>query len=255
VPDRILLAFLRKAADTLRGVLVLQRAGLCLEAQSLARTIFELRLSFDAFAELLRIDEKEACHRVLDAVMLEKVKQARASEFKGLELVPGAPTPRDLVGAEKKIAARYQPAEFKRLKQHGFTGMNVEQRAKRSGLSDEYNIVYRNFSRNVHSTDFTELLLQEDPRAISLDHDDFVENRNGVCCEVVLVSVAGIAAAVNHLARLRLDRRFEALRRATDRVRDHAVVPQSNARLEQTGARAKRQGRGAKGAGRSTADR
>jgi hypothetical protein len=53
-----------------------------------------------------------------------------------------------------------------------------------------------------------------------------VESRNAVCREVVLVSVAGIAAAVNHLARLRLDRRFGALRRATDRVRGRAVGPQ-----------------------------
>src|SRR5206468_12430118 len=90
----------------------------------------------------------------------------------------------------------------------------------RSGLSDEYNIAYRNFSRNIHSTDFTELLLQEDPNAISSDHDDYVEDRNGVCCEVALVSVVGIDATVNGLARLGLDRRFTALRQAIDRVRN-----------------------------------
>ena len=35
VPDRIQLAFLRKAADTLRGLLLLQKDGLCHEAQAL----------------------------------------------------------------------------------------------------------------------------------------------------------------------------------------------------------------------------
>src|SRR5213594_1182553 len=86
VSDRILLAFLGKAADTLCGVLALQKQGLCHEAQTLARTLFELRLSFDAFAELLVIDVRAACTRVIDTVMLEKVKQARASEFKGFDL-------------------------------------------------------------------------------------------------------------------------------------------------------------------------
>ena len=37
VPDRIQLAFLRKAADTLRGLLLLQKDGLCHEAQALVK--------------------------------------------------------------------------------------------------------------------------------------------------------------------------------------------------------------------------
>jgi hypothetical protein len=157
--------------------------------------------------------------RVMDMVMLEKIKQARASDFKGFHLIPGAPTPRELLRAEEKLAARYSPAEFKRLKQHGFTGMNVEQRATRSGLADEYNIAYRNFSRNVHSTDFTELFLQEDPGLISSNLDAYIESRDGVCCELAFISVAGISVGVNDLARLGLDRRIRALRRASEKIR------------------------------------
>lgn len=217
-PDRILVAFLGKAVDTLRGVLLLQEEGLCHEAQSLARILFELRLSFDSFVEMLRVDVQSACLRVIDTVMLEKVKQARASEFKGLDLVPGAPTPEQLSEVERKIASRYPEKELKKLKQHGFTGMNVEQRAKRSDLSDEYNIVYRNFSRNVHSTDFTELLVQEDPELVVSDHDAYLEGRNAVCCEVAFISVGGIAIIVNDLVGLGLDRRVHGLMRAREQL-------------------------------------
>ena len=219
VPDKILLAFLGKAADTLRGMLALQKEGLCHETQALARTLFELRLSFDAFAEMLAADVSAACKRVMDTVLLEKVKQARASNFKGFDLIPGAPTPDDLNETEEQIAKRYPPAELKRLKQYGITGLNVEQRAKRSGLSNEYNIAYRNFSRNVHSTDFTELLLQEDPDLISSNLDSYLESRDAVCCEIAFISAAGIATRVNDMARLRLDRRFAALWKACDAVR------------------------------------
>jgi hypothetical protein len=218
VPDRILLALLGKAADTLRGVLVLQKHGLCHEAQSLARTLFELRLSFDAFAEMLHVDARSACIRVMDTVMLEKVKQARASQFKGLDLIPNAPTPEELEDTEKEIASRYSAGELKRFRQHGFSGVNVEQRAKRSGLSDEYNIAYRNFSRNVHSTDFTELFLQEDPELIASDVDSYLDSRDAVCCEVAFISVAGIAIAVNDLVGLGLDRRIRTLMRAREEL-------------------------------------
>ncbi len=210
-PDRILLAFLGKAADTLRGILLLQKDGLSHEAQSLARTLFELRLSFDAFVEMFRNDVQAACLRVIDSVMLEKVKQSRASGFAGLDLIPGAPTPEELFAAEAKIAARYSEKELKKLRQHGFTGINVEQLAKNSGLSDEYNIVYRNFSRNVHSTDFTELFLQEDPEMISWDYDSYLESRDVVCCRIAFISAAGVVATVNGLVGAGLDRRVRDL--------------------------------------------
>jgi hypothetical protein len=167
----------------------------------------------------MRSDVKTACMRVMDAVMLEKIKQARASGFKGLDLIPGAPSPTDLLDAEKEIASRYSVPELEKLKQRGFTGINVEQRALRSGLSNEYNIISRNFSRNVHSTDFMELFLQEDPKLVTSDPDVYFESRDAVCCEVVFISGAGIVIPINGLAGLGLDRRIRGLLRAHDRIR------------------------------------
>jgi hypothetical protein len=44
----------------------------------------------------------------------------------------------------------------------GFSGMSVEERARDTGLSDLYHVVYRNFSRNVHSTDYMESISVQD---------------------------------------------------------------------------------------------
>lgn len=140
--------------------------------------------------------------------MLEKIKQARASD---------CPIPGGLLEIEKEISTRYSPEELKKLKQYGFTGMNVEHRARCSGLSDEYNIIYRNFSRYVHSTDFAELLLQQEYSGrILLDRTAHLENRDDVCCSIAFMSVASISAGVNYLAGLGLNRRFRALLMARD---------------------------------------
>jgi hypothetical protein len=95
---------------------VLQKQGLCHEAQSLARGLFELRLSFEAFVEQLQVNPRAACLRVMDTVMLEKIKQAHASDFKGCDLVLGAVTPNKFLEAGRDISKRYSPDELKRLK-------------------------------------------------------------------------------------------------------------------------------------------
>lgn len=168
---------------------------------------------------MMRADVRAACMRVMDAVMLEKIKQVRASDFKGLDLIHDAPTPGQFLELESEIANRYSASEFEKLKRYGFTGVNIEQRAKQSGLSTEYNIVYRNFSRNVHSTDFLELLLQEDPNLIGGDHNIYLEQRDRVCCELVLISVAGIINRINAIAALGLNEDLAGLSQKVDEVR------------------------------------
>jgi hypothetical protein len=43
---------------------------------------------------------------------------------------------------------------------HRLFGTAIEERAKHVGLSTEYRIVYRNFSRNIHNTDYMEHLAE-----------------------------------------------------------------------------------------------
>src|SRR5207245_4076128 len=131
------------------------------QAQALVRMLFEARVNFDCFLTLLDKDARSACQRILDSINLEKVKQLRATGFKGLELIPGAPTRKQLEELERKVASCYSPAELRDLRRYGFTGRPIEQRAASLGLQDLYNVVYRNFSRNIHSTDYTELMMMQ----------------------------------------------------------------------------------------------
>jgi hypothetical protein len=61
---------------------------------------------------------------------------------------------------EKEIIAGYGKEPAKNMRQNGFTGLSIEERAKQVGLSIEYNVVYRNFSRNIHNADYMEHLAE-----------------------------------------------------------------------------------------------
>lgn len=205
----ILLGFLTKSNHSLDAIILLYKRSLFHEAQSIIRIIFELSVTFLSFAKMLRSNPKEACLRVWDSVMLEKVKQQKASEFKGLDLIPGAPTPQEFLDQEREIANRYSESELKKIKKHGFSGLNVEQRAQQASLSDYYNIVYRNFSRNVHSTDFMELTLLHNPKLLEkMPFSEYTESRDFIGCEITFISAAGIAGSINDIFQLNFDRRL-----------------------------------------------
>ena len=80
-------AFLGKGTRTLQAVNVLYDHDLSEQAQVLVRVLLELRFSFDCFLKMVADDPRGACQRVIDSMMLEKVKQQRASNFAGLDLI------------------------------------------------------------------------------------------------------------------------------------------------------------------------
>jgi len=124
-------AFLRKGAETFSVVNVLYANHLEEPAQSLIRILFELRINFDCFLNIAQSDAKNAVQRVADSMMLEKIKQARASGFIGIpneikEL---------LEQNEKQIVSRYHENDLSRMRKHGFTGVPIEQRAVKGRLN------------------------------------------------------------------------------------------------------------------------
>jgi hypothetical protein len=202
VPERFVMAFAMKAAQTARGIVILYQNGLPLEAQSLVRTLFEVRVSFDAFLRLLQNDPKAACQRMRDAMMLEKIKQQRASSFAGHELVTGAPGPEEVAQKEQEIVSRYSDPELKSLRKNGFSGLNVEDRARQAGCEENYHIVFRKFSRNVHGSDFNELMLANDTSLLEDRRADFFEGRDGAALETAFISLWAVADQVNRGFRL-----------------------------------------------------
>ena len=125
------------------------------EAQVLTRVVFELRVTFDCFWDMLTADPEKACRRVVDAMILEKMKQINS--HRNEQFQKGVDRPAwDTIIAE--ISGRYSVGELESLKKNGFTGLTVEQRSQKAGHNAVYQIMYRNLSRNVHGTDFMEQL-------------------------------------------------------------------------------------------------
>lgn len=158
VTTRIVQGLFGKGLDTYRGISVLYANGLSIQAQVLVRVLLEVRIDLEIFVRLTAEDPPRAARRILDAMMLEKVRQQRQTDFRGLELVDGAPTREALLDFEKKLIEQYGKATARAMRRHGFSGLSVEDRANELGLSDLYDVVYRNFSRNVHGTDYMEHL-------------------------------------------------------------------------------------------------
>jgi hypothetical protein len=153
--------FVLQATQDIRAVSSLYRENLKEPAQILVRAVLECRFNFDVFLLRFLRDPTETIALMLDAMMLEKIKQAESTDYAGLALIPGGPTPDDFRQHEKDIKARRLPSEVQKLRQYGFSQMSVEQRARELHHIDLYNTVYRNFSRNVHGSDYAECLSRD----------------------------------------------------------------------------------------------
>jgi hypothetical protein len=160
VPVRIIDAMFLKSVDTLRAVRLLYHSGLPIQAQALIRILFEVRVDIELFMRACAADPVEAAHKVFDAMMLHKISQQRQSKFLGLDSVPGAPARDKMLEQEQQLIARYGKDTADKMRRYGFSGMSIEERAKQVSLSTEYNIVYRNFSRNIHNADYMEHLAE-----------------------------------------------------------------------------------------------
>jgi hypothetical protein len=160
VPVRIIDALFVKSVDTLRAVLLLYRSGLPVQAQALIRILFEVRVDIELFMRACAADPAETARKVLDTMMLQKISQQRQSKFIGLASVPGAPSREKMLNDEQQLIAKYGRGTADKMRRHGFSGLSIEERAKQVSLSTEYNIIYRNFSRNIHNTDYMEHLAE-----------------------------------------------------------------------------------------------
>jgi len=193
----------QKGLDTLRAIHILYQASLPIQAQVLGRVLLEVRMDLEIFVRLCTDNPKEAARRVIDAMMLEKVKQQRESNFQGLELVEGAPTREKMLDLERDIVERYGKDAASRMRKHGFSGKSVEDQARDTGLSDLYQVVYRNFSRNVHSTDYAEHLRTQGMSA-STRHPDYEDLRDHLALSTAITCVWQMASLLDHALRLKL---------------------------------------------------
>jgi hypothetical protein len=124
------------------------------QAQALVRVLFETMVELRMFMLKCSEDPEDTIRRVLDSMILQKVRQAKASGWAGFGLF--GLDPKELLGDEAEIKTRYTGQDVDAMRNHGFSGLNLRVRADKVGVSEAYNIIYQNFSRNVHSTDYVE---------------------------------------------------------------------------------------------------
>src|SRR5229473_336623 len=101
------------------------------KARRSIRILFEVRVDIELFMDACAADSAAAAHKVLDAMMLQKISQRRQSKFVGLSSVPGAPTPEKMLEREKEIVAEYGRETADKMRRNGFAGLLIEERAKR----------------------------------------------------------------------------------------------------------------------------
>lgn len=214
----IVTGFLKKGTRTFRAVNLLIEHGLWEQAQILTRVLFELRINFDCFLIMAKEGTAGACLRLIDSMMLEKIKQLEASNYAGLEMIPGGATREDFKKVLEEIQSRYSSSEIATLRKYGFTGLSIENRAKLAGHEDAYQIVYRNFSRNVHSTDYVEHL--GGPSIFGEDfHREYIDSRDTATLYVAHFSAGGIAEFANFVLRCGMDAELDEIGRKQKMLR------------------------------------
>ena len=96
------------------------------------------------------------------------------------------------------------------MRKHGFTGIPIEQRASLTGHEAAYSVVYRNFSRNIHSTDYMESYLKSEIYDLS-DQAEYLVSRDVVAHYTAHFSAVGMAEIVNHMFSLGFEEQLDAL--------------------------------------------
>lgn len=149
-PGRILTSFYRKIVNTSSALEILKEHRHIEESWILLRVLLEAHVNFFYF---LKNDPREMCRRYADAAVLDKLKHLRRVDFyRGTPLAEQ----HDRVEweqTESEIRKSYSTEEFRALRQHGFTGLKFEDRARLVGLKDMYESCYRIASRSVHMFD------------------------------------------------------------------------------------------------------
>lgn len=199
--------FVLQAKHGLEAVTLLYASNLNEPAQVMVRALLECQINFDIFLPSFFRDPRDTMRRMLDAMMLEKIKQVEQTKFRGFDL----PDAERLRQTGERIAANYPPDEVKAMRRHGFSGIPVVERAKQTGHLDAYNVVYRNFSRNVHGSDYAEYF-QRDLKLPLTPQDAWAASRDGTALSTSVFCGIGILEPTARVFRCPVVRRIGAVK-------------------------------------------
>jgi hypothetical protein len=94
----------------------------------------------------------------------------------------------------------------------------IDQRAKLTEHEEVYNIIYRNFSRNIHSTDYLEHFMLQESRD-SKEFQEYYEFRGSISLYSAHFSAGGIAEFANHAYKCGLDSELDEIGKKQEALR------------------------------------
>jgi hypothetical protein len=101
--------------------------GLEEQAPSARAILFEAMVDLKMFMLKFSEDHEDAIRRVRDSMILQKVRQAKASGWAGFDLF--GLDPKELLDDETQIKTRYSAHEVNAMRNNGFSGLNFKERA------------------------------------------------------------------------------------------------------------------------------
>jgi hypothetical protein len=114
-----------------------------------------------------------AAHTVMASMMIMKGKDA-------LQQKVDDPQFYKLV---ENLQSAFSENELKEIKKYGFTRCHIHQRAKNDNKEEWYDIMFKNFSRNVHALDFQEYFIKLGLRNYDESYEENYILRNQVALE------------------------------------------------------------------------
>ena len=150
--ESILFAYHYKSVDTSDGIIQLYKHNLPECSQALFRVLFETYIKHDELLIVAREQGKsKALELALDSMMLMANKRVNTQEkYVEFQNRPNI----------KNIEQKYSRETINKIKRYGFSKIPIDQLAKKHNKDHIYQMLYRNFSRNIHADDAQEYILK-----------------------------------------------------------------------------------------------
>lgn len=161
-----------KATDLFESIIILRKHQQEEASQSLIRSLLELNLKFLGLLMLLD-DDKNDGSIIMDSFRLMRHKNAREqAEYGFISKEVWEEFDNDC----RPLFEKYDPKVIKTLRDHGFCQKGLKDLAREQNKMPLYQLLYRNFSRNVHSDDIMEYLIKI--FTPEKKFDDYILSRN-----------------------------------------------------------------------------
>lgn len=186
-PVIIHVSFYHRAIDLVDSIVTLHVKNLVEPSLALVRILFENHLKYCFFIDKSKeIGSILAMKKYFESIVIEKhhaaLQQDKTAEGNKFSFQ---------MGYVSSIFDQYDKETLDKIRLHGFPQKSIKKLAKNYNLSHEYHLLYKNYSRNIHASDFQEYFFK-------LDETEYIHKytlRNRVALDICfrLFSIAMLA--------------------------------------------------------------